>query len=294
MINRRAIGRKINSSEGEIMSLRYSWRFGCAAACALGLALIAKEEKQITPLLRAHAHNDYEHKRPLLDALEQGFCSVEADVYLVGEELLVAHTSRDLKPERTLEKLYLIPLKERVQANGGRVYRDVPTFYLMIDVKTEAKATYAAVGKVLGRYGDMLSVTRDGKFQSGAITVVLSGNRDQETIKRQKVRYAGIDGRLADLDSEAPAHQMPWISTSWGSVFRWKGDGPMPAAERDKLKEIVAKAHRQGRKVRFWATPEKPEVWKELLAAEVDLINTDQLVQLRRFLLESAAGRPKP
>jgi hypothetical protein len=290
MINRRAIGRKINSREGEKMSLRYAWML----ACVLGLALAAKEEKQITPLPQAHAHNDYEHKRPLLDALEQGFCSVEADVYLVGEELLVAHTRRDLKPERTLEKLYLIPLKERVQANGGRVYRDVPTFYLMIDVKTEAKATYAAVDKVLGRYGDMLSVTRDGKFQSGAVTVVLSGNRDQETIKRQKVRYAGIDGRPADLDSEAPPHQMPWISTSWGSVFRWKGDGPMPAAERDKLKNFVAKAHRHGRKVRFWATPEKPELWKEMLAADVDLINTDRLVELRRFLLENAAGRQKP
>jgi hypothetical protein len=276
------------------MSSRYVWMLACVAAGAPGLTLAAEEEKQITPLPRAHAHNDYEHKRPLLDALEQGFCSVEADVYLVGEELLVAHTPRDLKPEKTLEKLYLAPLKERVQANGGRVYPDVPTFYLMIDVKTEAKATYAAVDKVLARYGDMLSVTRDGRFQSGAVTVVLSGNRDQETIKSQKVRYVGIDGRPADMDSEAPAHLMPWISTSWGSVFRWNGDGPIPAAQRDKLKDFVAKTHRHGRKVRFWATPERPEVWKELLAADVDLINTDRLVELRRFLLENAAGRPKP
>jgi len=276
------------------MSLRYAWLFVCAAANALSPSLAAQEEKPITPLLRAHAHNDYEHKRPLLDALEQGFCSVEADVYLVGEELLVAHTSRDLKPERTLEKLYLAPLKARVRANGGRVFRDVPTFYLMIDVKTDAKTTYAAVDKALARYDDMLSVVRDGKFQAGAVTVILSGNRDQETIKRQKVRYVGIDGRPADLDSEAPAHQIPWISTSWGSVFRWKGEGPMPSAERDKLKEFVAKAHRQGRKVRFWATPERPEVWKELLAADVDLINTDRLVELRRFLLENAAANSKP
>jgi hypothetical protein len=276
------------------MSSRYAWRLVCAAASAFGLALAANEEKQATPLLRAHAHNDYEHKRPLLDALEQGFCSVEADVYLVGEELLVAHTRRDLKPERTLEKLYLLPLKECVQANHGRVYPDVPTFYLMIDVKTEAKATYSAVDKVLAQYAEMLSVVRDGKFQCGAVTVVLSGNRDQETIKRQKVRYVGLDGRPADLDSEAPVHLMPWISTSWGSLFRWKGGSPMPAAERDKLKNFVAKAHRHGRKVRFWATPEKPELWKEMLAADVDLINTDRLVELRRFLLENAAGRQKP
>ena len=36
-----------------------------------------------TPLANAHAHNDYEHERPLLDALDQGFTSIEADVFLV-------------------------------------------------------------------------------------------------------------------------------------------------------------------------------------------------------------------
>lgn len=258
------------------------------AASVLPLPFAGAEEKQATPLPRAHAHNDYVHTRPLLDALEQGFCSVEADVFLVGEKLLVGHTRLDLRPERTLEKLYLAPLRERVKANGGRVYRAGPAFYLLIDVKTEAKATYSAVDKQLARYGDMLSVTRDGKHRAGAITVVISGNRDQETITHQKVRYAGIDGRPADLDSETPAHRMPWISTSWGSLFRWKGDGPMPAEEREKLKDFVSKAHKHGRMARFWATPDKPELWKELLAAKVDLLNADKLADLRHFLLENA------
>src|SRR5689334_16577983 len=70
------------------------------------------------PLVRAHAHNDYEHKRPLFDALEQGFCSVEADVYLIEGRLLVAHNPLDLKPERSLQALYLEPLKRRVAENG--------------------------------------------------------------------------------------------------------------------------------------------------------------------------------
>lgn len=43
------------------------------------------------PLVHAHAHDDYEHKRPLFDALDRGFCSVEADVHLVDGQLLVAH-----------------------------------------------------------------------------------------------------------------------------------------------------------------------------------------------------------
>ncbi len=47
------------------------------------------------PLPQAHAHNDYEHERPLLDALSHGFCSVEADIYLVDGALLVAHDRED-------------------------------------------------------------------------------------------------------------------------------------------------------------------------------------------------------
>jgi hypothetical protein len=42
-----------------------------------------------TPL--AHAHNDYEHARPLDDALALGFPSVEADVWLRDGAIAVSH-----------------------------------------------------------------------------------------------------------------------------------------------------------------------------------------------------------
>lgn len=241
-----------------------------------------------TPLRQAHAHNDYEHKRPLLDALEQGFCSVEADVFLVDGQLLVGHTSLDLRPERTLEALYLEPLRQRARAHGGRIYPGGPTVFLLIDVKSEAKATWAALAKVLERYDDLVSVTRDGKHEPKAVTVVISGNRDQPGIAAMPVRRAGIDGRPENLNSEAPPDLIPWISARWDPLFRWDGKGPMPEAERLRLRDHVQKAHARGRLVRFWATPENPTVWEELLAAGVDLINTDQLAELRQFLAQRA------
>jgi len=36
----------------------------------------------------------------------------------------------------------------------------------MIDVKTEAKETYAALAKVARSYSDVLTVTRDGKTEA--------------------------------------------------------------------------------------------------------------------------------
>src|SRR5262245_19946282 len=117
-----------------------------AALSAIGYTA---DPTAVKPLPQAHAHNDYEHTRPLLDTLDHGFCSVEADIWVTPKGLLVAHDRKDLKPDRTLEKLYLDPLSERVKVNGGRVYRDGPPFYLLIDVKTDADSTYEALDNVL-------------------------------------------------------------------------------------------------------------------------------------------------
>ena len=50
-----------------------------------------KPTVSVTPLANAHSHNDYEHDRPLLDALDHGFTSIEADIFLFEGQLLVTH-----------------------------------------------------------------------------------------------------------------------------------------------------------------------------------------------------------
>ncbi|OWK40251.1 putative secreted protein [Fimbriiglobus ruber] len=252
----------------------------------------APPDRAVTPLTRTHAHNDYEHARPLLDALDQGFCSVEADIWLSQDKLLVAHTPLGIRTGRTLQALYLDPLRERAKANGGKVYPSGPPFHLLIDVKTDAKKTYAELTKVLQGYADILTVVRDGKLEAKAVTVVISGNCDRDAITKQQVRYAAIDGHPSDLDSDAPAALVPWVSASWASQFKWNGTGSMPDAERTKLKAYVAKAHKDKRLVRFWATPDRPEVWRELLTADADLINTDRLADLRAFLVKKDVRKP--
>jgi len=244
------------------------------------------------PLERAHAHNDYEHEHPLYDALDHGFTSVETDVHLVDGELLVAHDTEDLQEDVTLQSLYLDPLRERVSQNGGRVYPDGPQFTLLIDVKTGAEGTYAALRQVLAEYEDILTTFGPDGQKDGAIVVIISGNRARDDMASDPVRYAAYDGRLEDLDSDAPAAFIPLISDKWTSNFMWMGTGDMPESERQKLQEIVETAHAQGQRVRFWNTPDKrtqarEAVWRELVSAGVDLINTDDLEGLQQFLLEN-------
>ena len=58
----------------------------------------------------------------------------------------------------------------------------------------------------------------------------------------------------------------------------------MPAGERAKLEGFVARARKDGRLLRFWAVPDQHEAWQVLHDTGVDLINTDKLKELARFL----------
>ncbi|MDQ1043516.1 phosphatidylinositol-specific phospholipase C/glycerophosphodiester phosphodiesterase family protein [Streptomyces sp. V4I2] len=254
-------------------------------------ALAGEQKHRPRPLWRAHAHNDYEHPRPLLDALDHRFGSLEADIFLVGGQLLVAHDPVDLDPARTLESLYLDPLAARVRANHGSVYRGYrKPLQLLIDIKTEGSSTYLELDRHLKRYKHLFTTYAHGRVLPGPVTAVISGDRAARApMEAQTVRRAFYDGRLADLGTSAPASFVPLISDNWTLNFTWLGVGAFPDAERQKLRTIMRTAHARGQKVRFWATPDLPgpardALWAELLAADVDYINTDDLAGLEAFL----------
>ncbi|MFE7834532.1 phosphatidylinositol-specific phospholipase C/glycerophosphodiester phosphodiesterase family protein [Streptomyces sp. NPDC057474] len=270
---------------------------GAALAGAVALpatsALAGEQKHRPHPLWRAHAHNDYEHPRPLLDALDHRFGSVEADIFLVGDQLLVAHDATDLDPTRTLESLYLDPLAARVRANHGSVYRaHRGPLQLLIDIKTEGSSTYLELDRHLRRYRHLFTTYAHGRVHPGAVTAVISGDRAARVpMEAQTVRRAFYDGRLADLVSAtpAPASFIPLISDNWTLNFTWQGVGPFPEAERAKLRTIVSTAHGRGQTMRFWATPDlagpaREALWGELVAADVDHLNTDDLAGLEAFL----------
>lgn len=237
------------------------------------------------PLVHAHAHNDYLHKRPLLDALDHGFCSIESDVHLVDGQLLVAHDRSAVKTGGTLQAMYLDPLRERVKKNSGRVYPGGPEVSLLIDLKGDWRASYPVLRDILKGYAEMLTTFQGEKRDSRAILVVISGNRSREMFAGEPIRYACLDGELRDLDSDEPADFIPWISNNWASTFKWRGTDEMPEADRTRLKEIVAKAHAKGRRLRFWGAPDRPAFWRAMLDNGVDLINTDDLDGAQKFLL---------
>ncbi|MEO9326199.1 glycerophosphodiester phosphodiesterase family protein [Nocardioides sp. C4-1] len=246
--------------------------------------------RQARPLAQAHAHNDYEHDRPLLDALDHGFTSVEADVWLVDGELRVAHDLADATPGRTLERLYLSPLSARAAMNDGSVYpRGRRPVQLLIDAKSAAGPTWAAIDAALRNHPGLFTRFTPSSTEPGAVTAVISGNRDLPAMQAQTDRRAGYDGRSGDLGGPLPSSVMPLVSDNWTTLFTWAGVGRMPSSERTTLRRMVRTAHDRGQRIRFWATPDvagraRDAVWRELVDAGVDHVNTDDLAGLERFL----------
>ena len=232
-------------------------------------------------LTRAHSHNDYEHPRPLLDALEQRFYSVEADIWLVEGEILVSHNKGAYKG--SLKELYLDPLQERV-TKAGSVHGDGKPFLLWIDIKDVRRELNPALETLLANY-PMLTLYSDDTVTEGPVTVILTGDTRSKTRHVMSIspRRACRDGDYSKDDPKADT-RWPWIALNWGSLFKWKGEGEFPADEREKLVSLLADIHGKGRKVRFWANPDQESFWKLGVETGIDLINTDRLEDLHDFL----------
>lgn len=249
-----------------------------------------------------HSHNDYYRRRPLLDALENGFCSVEADVFLHKGKLMVGHIKAEVFFARSLEELYLAPLKKWVEEHDGCVFPDAPHFYLWIELKSDAQETWNALLPLLKKYESILTVTEDGKTTKRAVQVILTGNRpmrefyrlekenhlEKQNVKREEGSgdnplYATLDGRLEELDGARPSWVIRAINDKWSNHFTWRGKGEFPPQERQKLEKIVEKAHAQGRIVRFWGTPQNENFWRVMRECKVDLLGTDHLEKFRNF-----------
>jgi hypothetical protein len=82
---------------------------------------------------------------------------------------------------------------------------------------------------------------------------------------------------------------MPVIGINFENDLSWNGVGKMPFDEFMKLKDVIRKAHEQGKKVRVFNCPEEDNIWDLLLTSGIDFINTSNAAKFSKFL----SNRPK-
>lgn len=237
-------------------------------------------------LSHGFAHNDYWHKRPLYDALDNGYSHIEADIYLRKGELIVAHVLPFFKKKKTLEQLYFKPLMQSIQGRNKLLAAPAAPITLMIDIKSEADKTYAALEQLMQKYTAILSSYDNGQITYRQVTIVITGHKPHKIMKTQTSRLAFIDEDLLKVGQDTLSTGVyQTASCKYSNLITWQGEGEMPAKEKERLCGYIAIAHKEEKKVRLWASPENASVWEVLLDCGVDLINTDQLVALRDFLL---------
>lgn len=239
-------------------------------------------------VLPAYAHNDYENERPLERALELGFQGVEVDYYLEDGELRVGHDPEETTPGRTVESMYLIPLRERVRREGT-VLPGGGTFILNIESKLEGMSTYEALHDLLSRYEDILTVVRDGRVEPGPVQVILVGwYPPLDYLGRQPVRYAAVQLHYEDLPDDHdryPSHLVKLISHEFREGPYFRGAGPVPPRMKKRMERIASLAHAvPGRLARVYNVPTTPEVYRSILEAGIDLIGTKDIEGASRAL----------
>jgi hypothetical protein len=261
---------------------------------ALLLTMVASASLAGSPvkLLPAYAHNDYLNDRPLARALELGFRGVEVDYFVVAGELRVGHELDETTPGRTIESLYLEPLRERVRRYGA-VYPDGGQFILNIESKREGIETYQELHRLLARYTDILTVVRGSVAEGGAVQVVLVGwYPPLEYMWEQPVRYAAVQLHYNELPADHaryPSHLIKLISQNYNDKILSRGMEPVPPRMQRRLELMVVAARDvPGRITRVYNVPTRRATYEALLSAGVDLIGTKDIEGAYKLLAESA------
>lgn len=219
-----------------------------------------------------HSHNDYAQRVPFYQAYAQQVSSIEADVFLHDGQLLVGHDVEDLRADMTFEALYVEPIVTLFARNGGRAFRDSDqTLQLMVELKSETDPTLRAVAALLGRWPEVF----DPEVNPAAVRVAVTGRVPAPETFDRYPRFLGFDGAWdADYTPEQ-LERIALISTNFRDFSQWNGKGTIIPAEKERLEQVIDRAHEQGKPVRFWNAPEGTTVYYTFYDMGIDYINTD-------------------
>lgn len=183
--------------------------------------------------------------------------------------------------------MYLEPMLKIVTSNEGWLYKRSKTpVILMIDFKTEGTATYRKLKQILQDYAEMLSVySGDSLIREKAIRILISGSSPIADLIQEDTSFVTIDVDLKNLENGTMRKIVTRYSSPWQNYFSWQGTGKMPQKQLNKLHALVSEVHAMGKQIRFYHIPDKEKVWRTLLNAGVDWINTNKLKPYRQFYI---------
>lgn len=217
-----------------------------------------------------HSHNDYEKPFPFWEAYNQGYGSIEADIFLYGGNLIIAHDTVQRAWGRTLDSLYLQPLQQCIRKNKGYPYSaHNRLLQLLIDIKTDSLATLNKLIEKLAAYPQITACP--------AVKIVITGNRPEAAVFTSYPGYIYFDGELHIDYPPAALERIEMLSDNFRLYSYWNGNDTIPEKDKHTIAAMITKAHGLHKKVRFWNAPDNINSWKVFMALGVDYINTDHI-----------------
>lgn len=231
--------------------------------------------------IKVHSHNDYLQKRPLIGAYQAKADQIEADIFLVGDSLIVAHSKKEINLDHTLNKIYLNPIALLFKQNNNKVSNDRKyTFSLMIDVKENWNFVYPVLKREIEKYDNVFN-RAENKY---AIQVVISGARPADSTFHTYPNWMFFDGLPNINYAKKDLKRVTMISDNFASYSKWKGIGDIPKVDKQKLEKIVTQAKQLKKPMRFWGAPDTENSWVTQLSIGSIIINTDKVEQVKYFL----------
>lgn len=228
-----------------------------------------------------HSHNDYIHAKPFWEAYQNKAGVIEADVFAVNNQLMVAHSKDEIDTANTLQHMYIEPIVQLFHQHNNYVSADSNyTFYLMIDVKENWQQVLPLLLKTLNQYPSVFNRTKNKK----AIQVFISGERPPDSLFASYPSEIMFDGLPAKSYSDAELNKIVMISDDFKNSSQWSGIDSFPSKDKNALIKIISVAHAQNKPVRFWGAPDTQLCWSTLTQLGAYVINTDKVKECREFL----------
>lgn len=176
-----------------------------------------------------------------------------------------------------METLYLEKLYEYVEVNKKA------RLWLLVDLKKGGTEVLELLHELVSAKGSLFQSRNSAEKRP--LQIILSGSVDRKYVaENPKYVYFYLDGRVKHLEEVWDSQLMPLISSNFNSVVSWDGKGVISAEDKAKIESLVNKAKQQGKKLRFWKTPDTPHVWDILLDLNLPLIGVDHLEKFYQYL----------
>lgn len=239
----------------------------------------------------AHSHNDYLQKRPLYEAIELGFGSIEIDICLTNKkELKVAHIPWFLGGKKDIDELYFAPIAKMIEEKDQRFnYSKEFPLQLLIDFKKNADSTYKYLKVVFIKYAKYITQYKNGKvIYQGQLEINITGHQPWKALMSDSITYCLMDGPIWLTDSSIEHRGFSDIDTSrlkfmgrvandWQSLMAFKKNFKSEDEFYSSVRANLQQYHDHGLTTRFHGVPNNEKAWKFIYKCGAYWFNVDKL-----------------